>query len=422
MTGLRGIIERSHRQVANLGVYFMASLVPMVLSLAANPLLASNLSPEDYSIIGYYSAFTVLFTPFVTFYLLNYYTKRYYELTPDRRNILRGTLVRALSTMSFLLAALSLMFLYIYMSFFNAESEIRFLPYALLANVSIPLTGVYSLALVDYRMRRDSKGFFRLSVCNGVLGVALALLLVVVFRLGAFGRLSATSLAALLVFLFLMYRNRDVWRMPFGWDILWKSVRFCSPLVVAAMLGFFSNGYDKVMLERNGDLHSLGIYTVGFSIASYISVFSNSINDTFQPDIFESVVSRDFRRCFRFVLLKLSLMTVLAALFILVSPLVVRILTAGRYMESLPYANIIALSSITSMMYYSMSQVTIALGYTYVTLANKVLGSVLSIASFYFLITRFGATGAAWGTVLSYLYFFLGNALMVAIVHKCHRR
>ena len=90
MTGLRGIIERSHRQVANLGVYFMASLVPMVLSLAANPLLASNLSPEDYSIIGYYSAFTVLFTPFVTFYLLNYYTKRYYELTPDRRNILRG--------------------------------------------------------------------------------------------------------------------------------------------------------------------------------------------------------------------------------------------------------------------------------------------------------------------------------------------
>ena len=115
-------------------------------------------------------------------------------------------------------------------------------------------------------------------------------------------------------------------------------------------------------------------------------------------------------------------MTVLAALFILVSPLVVRILTAGRYMESLPYANIIALSSITSMMYYSMSQVTIALGYTYVTLANKVLGSVLSIASFYFLITRFGATGAAWGTVLSYLYFLLGNALMVAIVHKCHRR
>ena len=65
------------------------------------------------------------------------------------------------------------------------------------------------------------------------------------------------------------------------------------------------------------------------------------------------------------------------------------------------------------MMYYSMSQVTVALGYTKITLANKILGSVVSIFSFGLLISFFGAKGAAWGIVLSYIYFFLGNVAMV---------
>ena len=69
-------------------------------------------------------------------------------------------------------------------------------------------------------------------------------------------------------------------------------------------------------------------------------------------------------------------------------------------------------------MYYSMSQVTVALGYTSITLTNKIIGSVLSILSYGFLISRFGAKGAAWGMVLSYVYFFLGNVMMVLIKYK----
>ncbi len=415
------MISRSKSALTNLSVYFVAALIPMLLSLLSNPFLAKNMSPVDYSIVGYYTAFSALFTPFVNFYLLNFYTKKYFELDADNRLALKSTLFKTLTTFSFVMSAFSLLLLYIYTEYFNQESKMPFLPYAILANVCIPLTGIYTLSLADYRMSRNSKKFFSLSVGNGVIGTVLALLLVVVFKFGALGRLTAAALSAFMVFAYVFYRNRELWRMPFHWQTLRKSLVFCSPLVVAAMLNFFANGYDKVVLERAGDLHALGVYNVGFSIAMYMNVFSNSINDTFQPDVFESVVKKQYARCVRFILLKLGLMSVMVILFVLFAPLAIRILTYGRYMESVPFAIIISVSSLTSMMYYSMSQVTVAIGYTFVTLANKVLGSILSIVSFYILVRHFGAVGAAWGVVLSYLYFFIGNVLMVVGVYAIRR-
>ena len=92
------------------------------------------------------------------------------------------------------------------------------------------------------------------------------------------------------------------------------------------------------------------------------------------------------------------------------------------YVASTKYAIIVSLSTIVSMMYYSMSQVTVALGFTSITLVNKILGSVLSILSYGILIPKFGAVGAAWGMVLSYFYFFLGNTIMVVIKYKAKKK
>ena len=152
---------------------------------------------------------------------------------------------------------------------------------------------------------------------------------------------------------------------------------------------------------------------MGFTIAGYLSLFSSSINDTFQPDIYESIVKRQIKRCAKFVIMKLAIMSACVVAFVIFAPVIINILTFGRYTESAPYAIIVAISSVTSMMYYSMSQITVALGYTKITLVNKILGSVVSIFSFSFLISYFGAMGAAWGVVLSYMYFFIGNAVMV---------
>lgn len=412
------LFKKFQSQIKNLSVYFLAALIPMVLSLVSNPFIAKNMSPTDYAITGYYAAFNTLFAPLVNFYLLHYYTKRYFELDGASRLQLKGTLFKTLLSFSFIFAFIALVVIYCYRVFFNAESEIPFAPYAVLSILALPVTGIYSLNLVEYRMARNSRSFFYLSVSNGLIVVALTLLFVVFFKLGAIGKLSATLLGSTIVFLYVLYRNRNLLKVKFNNKILKDALLFCWPLVLASMLTFFSHGYDKVFLERVGEIAELGIYSVGFSIASYLHLFSTSINDTFQPDIYESVVKKNYRKCAKYIGIKMVIMSLCVCGFIIFAPFLVKLLTYGRYVASTKYAIIISLSSITSMLYYSMSQVTIASGHTSITLWNKILGSLLSIVSYSLLIKNFGAIGAAWGTVISYFYFFAGNTILLLWVSK----
>lgn len=390
----------------------------MVASLVINPFVAKNMSPEDYAIVGYYSAFTTLFLPIVNFYLLHYYTKRFFEVSDEKRIRLKAMIFKALILFSAIMSLLALLLLLLYTFFFNEGSEVPFYPYALIAMLSLPISGIYTLSLVDMRMSRDSKGFFKLSVSNGLLAVLVTLLFVVVFKWGALGKMTATTLSSVVIFAYVFCQNRDLLGVEFDSDDFKIALKFCWPLVLASMLTFFSSGYDKVYLERLGDINSLGIYAVGFSMAGYLNVFATSINDTFQPDIFKNIVQRNYKKTLVYVLLKIGLMSVVVVIFIIFAPYIIRVLTFGRYESATPYAQIISLSCLTSMLYYSMSQITVALGLTSITLVNKVIGSVLSVICFNLLISKFAAIGAAWGVVLSYMFFFIGNVLLVLIKSK----
>lgn len=411
-------IERYKTQVKNLGVYFLAALIPMILSLLANPFIAKNMSPEDYAITGYYTAFSTLFSPLVSFYLLHYYTKRYFELNDSQRAELRATLFKSLIFFSCLMTVVALLIIFIYTEFFNKQSQIPFFPYAVLSMMSAPLAGIYTLTQNDNRMARASKKFFRLSVAKGFIVIAITLLFVVGFKWGATGKLSAVLIGSAIMFVYVLWYNRSLWKIPFNSKIFKDALLFCWPLVIASMLTFFSNGYDKVFLERMGNIEELGIYSVGVSIAYYLNVFATSINDTFQPDIFQSIVQRNYKRTAMFIGVKIAIMSICVIGFIIFAPFIIKVLTYGRYVNSTPYAVIISLSTITSMLYYSMSNVTVALGYTSITLTNKIIGSIASVVSFGFLINHFGAIGAAWGIVLSFVYFFLGNVILVIFKYR----
>ena len=262
----------------------------------------------------------------------------------------------------------------------------------------------------------------KLSVSNGVVLVFLNVLFVVFLKWGAIGKLLAPLLTASIFFIYCVNHYKELLKIPFNWDVFKKMLVFCWPLTIAAMLGFFSNGYDRVLLERLGDTREFGYYCVGFQIATYVNVFQTAINSTFQPDIYQSIAERIKKRLLGVIAIQVLGVTCIVGLFILFAPFVVNILTAGRYMPSVGYTRILVLSSVTSMVYYCLSQVTIALGYTMITLINKVLSSVIMVGLFGLLISKYQYMGAAWGQVLSFIVFFIGNAVLLFVFIKRGKR
>ncbi len=399
----------------NIGAYFSASLIPMLLNLVSNPFISMNMEPEDYAIVGYYSSFTTLLQPLINFYMLHYYTKRFYELDEEGRRILRSTLMKSLIWFSGLLTLLSIVGVIIYIVLFNKETSMPLFPYVIMTMLPLPLSGIMSLTTTDYRMSRQATEFFKLSVSNGVTLVVLNVFFVVIIKWGAFGKMLAPIVTSLVFFLYCLYQYRDLIRIPFNWDTFKRMLLFCWPLTIAAMLGFFSNGYDRVLLERLGNTKELGYYCVGIQIAAYVNVFKTAIGSTFQPDVFQSIVRRDWKKLFQVTFVQVFVQVCIVAVFILFAPFIIRILTAGRYMMSVDYTRILVFSSLTGMLYFSLSQITIGLGYTKIMLINKIVSSIAMIALFGILINKYQFMGAAWGQVLSYVVFLVGNAFLLFI-------
>lgn len=409
------MFDRFVKYAKSVGTYFGATLIPMVLMALVNPLIALNMSPEDYAVSGYYTSFAALFSPVIVFYMINYYNKRYYETSPEERLRLRALLFKALILFSGAVSLLCLAALGGFICLFRPDSEFPFFPYAALMVFAIPLTGIYKLEQAEFRMSRDASGYFRLTVTAGVVLVATNLFFVVLLRMGAVGKLLAPLAANLSIFVYLLVKHRNLFFIRTAFREFRTVLSFCLPLAFGAMLGYFFNGYDRTYLETLPDTVEYGNYIVGSQIAGYLTSLSTAVTSTFQPDLYESVAKRNRGMLLRSCVLQIAIIALGVAVFVMFCPLVVRLLTAGRYVAAAPYARIIAFSTLASSLYFILNNYTIARGYPRLYLYTTLVGSIITMMAYPSVVEAFGYKGGALMTSVSYLILISLNVIFLLV-------
>ena len=398
--------------------YFSASLIPMILSLAINPFVAMNMSPEDYSISGYYTAFSSLITPIVLFYFLHYYQKRYFEVNLEERVLLKSLIVRSLIVTSAILSILCFIGLYIYVKFLAPDFSFPIFPYLLFVVTTAYLGGIYNFQLSEYKMSRQPKKFSNLSIFTGVLSSSFVLVFVVLLKLGAWGKLFAPMFCSFIIFIYLVYKNRNIWKIKIDVKEYKIVLVFCLPLAVGSALGYFMNGFDRTYLEQIGNITEYGNYIVGVQIGLYVNIFASAISTTFSPDICESIATNNTSRFWKYSYLQIGLIAAIVLIFILLCPLTIKILTAGRYMGAVPYASIIALSSVTSSIYYIVNYYSIATNRPKLYLYTTIIGSIIIIFLYPIIIPKFKYIGGAIMVVSSYIILLVINLALLKIIKK----
>ena len=109
------------KMMHNVGLYVLASVIPAVFSILINPFVAKNMSPMDYSIVGFYTSFNLLLTPLVSFYFSHYYSKKYYESSDEKKVFLKAVIYRLFFFVSSLIAVFSIVGIALYKVFFNPK-------------------------------------------------------------------------------------------------------------------------------------------------------------------------------------------------------------------------------------------------------------------------------------------------------------
>lgn len=407
---------RYTKYAKNLVSYFGASLIPMVLSLVANPWIAKNMSPEDYAISGYYTSFSSLISPVIVFYMIHYYIKEYFRRDNQERVQLIATIAKALIWFSGIVSMICFCLMLFYLKFIKEDITFPVSPYLALMVFSLPLTGLLNLKLAEYRMSKNASGYFKLSVSNGVLNVLLAVIFVVILQWGAVGKLLGPFVCNATVFLIMLWQYRSVLAVKTALADFKSIFLFCLPLAASAMLGYFTHGFSTTYLESVGKTAEYGEYVVGSSIGAYLMVFSTAIGNTFQPDLYESTIKKQWSRYSKFCLLQVGLISIVAIAFILLAPFIIEILTAGRYIASTPFAQIIAISTVTSNIYFLINNFCIATNRQNLYLITTVIGSIIIVIMMPIFVTKWEFYGGAWMSVLSYMIMVVVNLILLFII------
>lgn len=406
--------KSKYKKIINDTFYYLAaSLLPMILLVAINPLLAKNLSPDDYAIIGYIGSFSTFVTPLITFFLMRYYFKSYYKKSEEELIQIKSTVLQSLLLFSFILTCVIIGCISIYHFCFNKDTTLSLYPYLLFNIGSIWLGAMYTFQLAEYKLVRKSKKYFWLSLTKGIFSVSMFVLFVVIFKWGAYGYQLATLLSVITFFIYSLYKYRCFLWEKFDYTVFKDMIRFCWPLAIAGCLEFFTGGYNKVLLERIGNNAEYGIYIVGAQIAAYINVFTIALFSTFYSDIYECSAKKNWRKLYKIFGMLATFQVAVVGLFILLAPFIIDILTAGRYTMSVGYAQIIAVSQIFVLLFYIVNDVTIALGYSKLILTTKIIASVLSVIFISIIVYKWEYNGAAYGQIITYFTFFMINFLLL---------
>ena len=104
-------------------------------------------------------------------------------------------------------------------------------------------------------------------------------------------------------------------------------------------------------------------------------------------------------------------------LFITFCPLVMKILTAGKYMAAVPYARIFAWVSVTSSIYYIINDYSIARGWPSLYMITTIIGTIAIIFLMPLFIGRFSYYGGAMMNVFSFIILFLINLILIYVKH-----
>jgi len=413
---MRTYIDSIIRYSRYLATYFGASIIPLVLNLVSNPFIAKNMDPDDYAISGYYTSFNTLISPIIVFYLVHYYIKEYFKVDDACRDKLLAIITKALIWFSGVVSVICFLFLLIYLKYIKTGSELPISPYLALSVFALPLTGLFNLRLAQYRMGKKSGSYFKLSVCHGILTVLFTVVLVVIMKYGAIGKLLGPLLCNAIFFIYLVFQYKETLKIKTNIGEFKNVFVFCLPLASSAMLGYFTNGFSTTYLESLGQTTEYGIYIVGASIGNYLIVFSTAIGNVFQPDIYESTIKKQWNRYMKLCITHMCLIILVAVAYILLAPYIISLLTANRYISSTPYSQIISLSIITSGAYFLINNYTIVTNRPKLYLYTTIIGSLFIIIVLPIMVKYWGFFGGAWMSVISYIVLSAINLVLLLFV------
>lgn len=395
----------SKKIIRNTAFYTLGGVLPKTLTFILLPIYTRYLSPSDYGITNSMavlsSVLMILFTLAIDRSIFRLFFD-YVKNKSEKRYL--GTIFISVTVIS----SLALLFCLSISSILGlVYKSIPFYPFYVLMLMTL-YTGIFANVPETYFMVTEkAKSFTFLTVTRFLVTVAFTLYFIVGQGEGAIGFLKG-GLFGNVFFLpiYLLITSRII-TASFDWSIFKQTLMFSLPFIPGLLTAWIVNLSDRIFIERFFTLNDVGIYSLGYTIAGVILVFTSSLDKAYSPFFYKTAnsnmkTSEKKNLLSRYNTAYVSVVILFCFGIALFSKEVIQLLMDSKYFLSYQIIPLIALSyllsqtdSVFTFSIYQSKKTKLSM---YVSLVSSPLNIILNLI----MIPRFGIFGAAYATILTF--------------------
>ena len=313
----------------------LANASTQIVGLLLLPIFTFYLSPEDY---GIFSLVSLTITVLALIYNpgMMSATMRLYHKTDDEDD--RKTLIGSALIFFLLIPFVPIIFGLLFgpQIFSYIFKDFEFYPYGFLALILaffIQPSRIWStLMTLKYKVKKAALH----TAISVTIGMLFSVLFVVVFKMGAMGKVLGMFPAALYLFIISLKEVREytlgVWKL----ESIKKQLIFGYPLIAALWAYQGLNFIGKYMLESMDSIESVGLYSFAVSLASVPMILVLGFKQLWNPIFYENMNLKNYKTISQLITYFILVLTLLCILCILFSKEVILLVINERYYSIIP--------------------------------------------------------------------------------------
>ena len=390
--------------------FFIGTILTQAIGFFLLPIYTRYLTPADYGIISIASVIASILSIVYIFGMRGAIGRFYFDYYHDKNELREyiSTICITVFSVSFVLTLL--LYLWGDAIFSVVTPEIPFYPYLTLVIWTTFLSIPLNFAFILLQTRERSLIYSLINVVKFLLASAAIIIFVVLFQEGALGSLKGQLIAtAVFCFVGLALLRKDI-GLSFSQKKLRESLSFGLPMIPHELAGWTSSLIDRILLASYTTLTTVGLYSLGYTFGSILSLVTTSINFAWVPFFFSTAKEKGkeagpiFARLTSFYVIFLLFMALGIALF---SENLIILLTTPEFYGAARIVPFIVLVFVFDGMYYMVVNQLFFVKKTGFVSFSTLTAALLNVGLNVLLIPRYGMAGAAMAAVMSYAYSFV---------------
>jgi O-antigen/teichoic acid export membrane protein len=373
------------------------------------PILTKYLAPDEYGLLSIYLLLITIYTAFIGMAISTNISKNFFNVTKNEMSVYIGNMLIIVSLSFIFYLFLTFICVYFFDELFSIQSNL-FLLIPFISFMSI-IIGI-NVTLLRNELKVYSFAIYEIS--NTFLGLVITLFLLLYLNynwLSQVWGIIASSLVFSFISIYHMHR-RGYLKMKYDKSKIKSILSISVPLVPHALGSVIIAMSDRLFVEKMISLDMVGIYSVAYTFGIVIMIFTDAFIKAWTPWFFKNLsnVNDDKKtKIVKYTYLYIFGLFLLTIVISFISITILPYFIDPRFYEAKDFILWISLGYAVHGIYKIFFPYLVHLNKTSFLAVSTVLAAIVNLLFNYIFIKNFGAIGAAYATILS----FLVSALLV---------